>query len=1358
MSGANAVKEGHLLNALAQACGALAAVTGITALLGWISGHLILSSFGSPVPMAPSTALLFILYGSAVFFCLLKPLSRRAYRIWMSLSLMSTLTAVLLFFLSYKGIYLSIEHLGIPISGTAGEVPIGHISPLTAFCFALVGVSFWAALSSPPDSPGRAVAAFWLACLIIMASLILLIAYLLGTPLLYGGSFVPPALSTSLAFIVLGISLSLFSNLRIRSKNVTIEAVDKRTANLLILVFVVLAAGIISSGYFYYHSYEKKYRAEVEQKLSSVAEMKVAELKDWREERVGDATVFYNNTAFYMLVRRLFENPRDMEALQHLKSWLGRVQSLYQYDRVFLIDTHGVERMSVPATPELVAPGLVQNSSEVLSSGKVTFLDFHRDGPDQPIHLAILVPVSDGQKNSRAIGLLVLRIDPQKYLYPFIISWPTPSRTAETLIVRRDGNDALFLNELRFQKNAALNLRIPLTNTQTPAVKAVLGQKGIVEGIDYRGVPVIANIRSVPDSPWFLVARMDISEVYTPLRERLWEIVILIGALLICAGAGTGFVWRHQRERFYREKSETADALQKSERLYRLLAENTYDMISRHSSDSTYLYVSPSCRTLFGYEPEELIGTKAFDQMHPEDVKQVMAITQEAVRTGGSQMGQYRHLTKNGQYIWVETVGKVIKNKETGAIEDIVCVVRDITERKQAEKELRESEAQFRAMFEVASIGIAQADIRTGQWLRVNQKICAITGYSAEEMLQMRVPEITHPEDRQRDWEAFQRVVLGEAPNYRMEKRYVRKDGSLVWVNVNMTVIRDADGQPLRTIATIEDISERKQAEQALQYHEALLKETGNIAKVGGWEFDPVSLKGKWTDEVARIHELDPEAEANAELGLSFYYGEYRTAIETALREAIELGKTYDLELQMITAKGNHKWIRTIGHPVMENGKVVKVRGSFQDITDRKQAEEELKRNEARMMTLLELNKMTSATVQDITGFALEEAIRLTESKIGYLAFLNEDETILTMYSWSKSAMEECRISNKPLIYPVDTTGLWGEAVRQRRPIITNDYQEPNPWKKGYPEGHVSITRHMNIPVFEGERIVLVAGVGNKTEHYDESDVNQLTLLMEGMWRIIQRQQAEEKIRQLNEELEQRVVERTAQLKSANKELEAFAYSVSHDLRAPLRAIEGFSRFLLEDYAEKLDDEGKRLLNVIRTNTHHMDQLIIDILGLSRVSRTGMKLSRIDMTALVNSVYHELASPEIQKKFTFSVFALPDAFGDPTLIRQVWVNLISNSIKYTFPKEERRIEIGSRVESGMNIYSIKDTGVGFNPNYTHKLFGLFQRLHKSEEFEGTGVGLAIVQRIILRHGGKVWAEGEVNKGATFCFSLPVKEE
>jgi len=272
----------------------------------------------------------------------------------------------------------------------------------------------------------------------------------------------------------------------------------------------------------------------------------------------------------------------------------------------------------------------------------------------------------------------------------------------------------------------------------------------------------------------------------------------------------------------------------------------------------------------------------------------------------------------------------------------------------------------------------------------------------------------------------------------------------------------------------------------------------------------------------------------------------------------------------------------------------------------------------------------------------------------------------------------------------------------------------------------------------------------------ESSKLATISLLEEVRLEMKQRKKVEKEVKKLNAELEKRVIERTSQLEDANKELQAFAYSVSHDLRAPLRAISGFSEFIVEDYGPKLNVEGRRLLGLIRSNTQKMDQLITDILSFSRVTRGEHKVSKVDMTKMALSMLNELVSPETQEKISLIVEALPGALADSTFIKLVWINLISNAIKFSSGKKKPEIKIGGYTEDEFNIYYVKDNGVGFNPQYTHKLFGVFQRLHQADEFEGTGVGLAIVQRIIHRHGGKVWAEGKEGKGATFYFSLPVK--
>jgi signal transduction histidine kinase len=547
-----------------QVAGSSVAALGIIAMAGWLLDLPIIAAFGSDtVPMAPSTALLFVTHGLLLLIRAGATPRGPVMRSSRIVEVAAALVAIILLALSSLGIRSNVEHLGFDISGNIRGVPIGHISPVTALCFLLASLS---ELASPhgsiPDNLRRR-SALGAALLLLGTALVFMLAYLFGNPLLYDSGFIPPALGTAAAFAML--AAGLLSVIGSTEHSTRGPGRGDSATIWFLLVFVLLSSGMMTTGHFYHKHHETRHRTEIEHQLSAVADLRAGELNQWHRERLGSGTVFLDNENFSDLVQKCLESPDDQHALDHLRIWLRQVRRGYPYDRVFLLDASGVEVAADPAIAETMSAHIRAAVPGVLQSPKATFLDFYREGPDQPIHLAVMVPIRAARKSVDPIGVLVLRIDPFQSLYPILRRWPTASPTAETLIVRREGDEVLFLNEPRFSDAPAMSLRIPVADVQLPAARAVLGFEGIVEGVDYRGESVIAAVRHVPDTPWYLVARMDTDEVYAQLTERLWQMALIVAILLFGAAALLGLAWRQQSLRYYRERFEAAEALRVSE-------------------------------------------------------------------------------------------------------------------------------------------------------------------------------------------------------------------------------------------------------------------------------------------------------------------------------------------------------------------------------------------------------------------------------------------------------------------------------------------------------------------------------------------------------------------------------------------------------------------------------------------------------------------------------------------------------------------------------------------------------------------------------------------------------------------------
>ncbi len=666
---------------------------------------------------------------------------------------------------------------------------------------------------------------------------------------------------------------------------------------------------------------------------------------------------------------------------------------------------------------------------------------------------------------------------------------------------------------------------------------------------------------------------------------------------------------------------------------------------------------------------------------------------------------------------------------EKGKVAGVFAAARDVTERNKAEREIAQLNLQNKLILDSAGEGIYGLDT-DGRCTFVNPAAAQLFGYTAEELIGRNTHATVHhtradgapyPQEECPVQAAYKQGAI-----HRGSDLYWRKDGSSFPVEFISSPIL-LEGKITGAVVTFRDITELKRSAEQLRAASLYVRSLIEAS------LDPlvtISAEGKITD----VNEATTQATGVPReqlIGSDFsgYFTEPDKA-RAGYQAVFAKGSVTDYPLALRHVSGkitdvlyNASLYRS------EKGDVVGVFAAARDVTELKQAEEQLRQLNAELEQRVQDRTRSLATSEERMRLFFERQLvgmAITSPEKGWVK-VNDKTCEMLGYSREELA----RLTWAEMTYPED---------------LASDEILFDQMLKGKIDSYTMEKRFVRK---NGSIVFTILSVG--CVRRPDRSVDYVLAVLED---ITERKRAEDSIKELNKELSQRA----ARIETVNKELESFAYSVSHDLRVPLRAIDGFSRILLEDYREKLDDEGKRLINVVRDNTVRMAKLIDDILAFSRIGRKELERQPVNMTELAKAVVAELAPSWAGRDVKIELGDLPPTHGDAAMLRQVWVNLLSNAVKFTRPKTCAVIDISGHVEEGETAYVIKDNGVGFDMKYADKLFGVFQRLHSAEEFEGTGIGLAIVKCIVIRHGGRVWAEGKVNEEAAFHFTLPKLEK
>ncbi len=729
---------------------------------------------------------------------------------------------------------------------------------------------------------------------------------------------------------------------------------------------------------------------------------------------------------------------------------------------------------------------------------------------------------------------------------------------------------------------------------------------------------------------------------------------------------------------------------------FKALVEQGADLTAIINDKGEILYASPSYKSVLGYDQSDLIGQNSFMLVHPEDVQQLLAEFESLQTTRRVESSNYRFKHKNGSWVWSRSVGtNLVHDDISGYLINSV----DLTSIIEIQEKLKRNSELFEYINKASNNALYDWDVVNDNYAW-GEGFYRMLGYkrTGKPFRMADWADLEHPADMAKYHESWA-DFLSDPKKFKWnnETRIRKADGTYIPVEENGHMIRDEAGKPVRMIGILRNLSKTKELQR-------LLDTASRLAVVGAWEADVATNRLVWSDMTKSILEVPSDYEPDLERVASYFNeGESRDTRMACFHKALEDGTPYDITVQVTTAKGKQKWIRSIGLPELEDGKVVRIHGSFQDITEMKLAQEEIVKSNERFL------KVSEATNDAIWDFDVSNNVLWWGKGFWTLFGYDPDEFRPTVDKLIGliHADDRGRVASRIQEYMTDGMSVnWHEEYR----FLKSD-------------GNYAYVIDRAIFIRDQHGVVIRV-VGAMTD-------------------ISYMKEYEESLLELNKQLE-----------LSNAELERFAYVASHDLQEPLRMVSSFLTLLEKKYGDVFDDKARQYIHYARDGAVRMRQIILDLLEFSRVGKHNERLKEIDPKDILKDVFalHRKLIEEKSAKITVGELPIINTYRSPLL--QVFQNLVGNALKYSKAGQPLEVKILGTELADTWEFSIIDNGIGIDAEYHDKIFVIFQRLHRRDEYGGTGMGLAIVKKILEDFGGEIRVESELGVGSTFTFRIP----